>query len=40
MRAPSFVHLQVLPQMMQGWKGAGSVVILGSVGLVRGDVDR
>jgi NADH-quinone oxidoreductase subunit D len=40
MRAPSFVHLQVLPHMMRGWKIADSVAILGSIDIVLGDVDR
>jgi NADH-quinone oxidoreductase subunit D len=39
-RAPSFVHLRVLPPMMRGWKVADSVVILGSIDVVLGDVDR
>jgi len=40
MRAPSFVHLQALPHMMRGCKVADSVVILGSIDIVLGDVDR
>ncbi len=40
MRSPSFVHLQALPPMMRGCKVADSVVILGSIDIVLGDVDR
>jgi NADH-quinone oxidoreductase subunit D len=40
MRSPSFVHLQALPSMMRGCKVADSVVILGSIDIVLGDVDR
>jgi NADH-quinone oxidoreductase subunit D len=40
LRAPSFIHLQVLPHMMRGWKVADSVAILGSIDIVLGEVDR
>jgi NADH-quinone oxidoreductase subunit D len=40
LRAPSFVHLQAIPHMMRGWKVADSVVILGSIDIVLGEVDR
>jgi NADH-quinone oxidoreductase subunit D len=40
LRAPSFVHLQALGHMMRGWKVADAVVILGSIDIVLGEVDR
>jgi NADH-quinone oxidoreductase subunit D len=40
LRAPSFVNLQALPAMMRGWAVADSVVILGSIDIVLGEVDR
>jgi len=39
-RAPSFFHLGVLPQMVQGWKVGDVVAILGSIDIVLGEVDR
>jgi NADH-quinone oxidoreductase subunit D len=39
-RAPSFINLQALPQMMKGWKIADAVAILGSLDIVLGEVDR
>ena len=39
-RAPSFLHLGVLPQMLQGWKIGDVVAILGSIDIVLGEVDR
>lgn len=39
-RAPTFVNLQALPQMMKGYKVADAVAILGSLDIVLGEVDR
>jgi NADH-quinone oxidoreductase subunit D len=39
-RAPSFVHLSLLPAMMPGLKIADLVAILGSLDTVLGEVDR
>lgn len=39
-RAPSFVHLMVVPYLMRGTKVADSVAILGSIDIVLGEVDR
>ena len=39
-RAPSFVHLSLLPAMMEGLKVADMVAILGSLDTVLGEVDR
>jgi len=40
LRAPSFFHLAVLPQMLRGWKVGDVVAILGSIDIVLGEVDR
>src|SRR5438477_11489178 len=39
-RAPSFVHLSLLPEMLQGVKIADVIAILGSLDAVLGEVDR
>lgn len=39
-RAPSFINLQVLPEIMKGYKIADIVAILGSIDIVLGEVDR
>lgn len=39
-RAPSFINLTLLRQMMLGWKMADLIVIFGSVDVVIGEVDR
>jgi NADH-quinone oxidoreductase subunit D len=39
-RAPSFVNLGPLPEMLVGWKVADAVAILGSIDIVLGEVDR
>ena len=39
-RAPSFVNLGVLSQLVVGNKVADAVVILGSIDIVMGEVDR
>jgi NADH-quinone oxidoreductase subunit D len=40
MRAPSFVNLQLLPELMRGHKMSDAVAIVGSFDLVLGCVDR
>ncbi len=39
-RAPSFVHLSLLPEMLKGVKIADAIAILGSLDTVLGEVDR
>ena len=39
-RAPSFINLQVLQEMLVGWKVADVISILGSIDIVLGEVDR
>lgn len=39
-RAPSFINLGPLHEMLLGWKVADAVVILGSLDIVLGEVDR
>jgi NADH-quinone oxidoreductase subunit D len=39
-RAPSFVHLSLLPEMLKGVKIADVIAILGSLDTVLGEVDR
>jgi NADH-quinone oxidoreductase subunit D len=39
-RAPSFINLGPLHEMLLGWKVADSVAILGSIDIVLGEVDR
>lgn len=39
-RGPSFVNLQVLPQLLTGRKVADVIAVLGSVDIVLGEVDR
>ena len=39
-RAPSFINLGALNQMIKGWKVADVVAILGSLDVVLGEVDR
>jgi NAD(P)H-quinone oxidoreductase subunit H len=39
-RAPDFVNLQVLPQLLKGVKVADIVAILGSIDVIMGSVDR
>jgi NADH-quinone oxidoreductase subunit D len=40
MRAPSFVNLQLLPDLLRGYKMSDAVAILGSFDIVLGCVDR
>ena len=39
-RSPSFINLTLLREMIIGWKMADLIVILGSVDIVMGEVDR
>jgi NADH-quinone oxidoreductase subunit D len=39
-RAPSFINLQSLQQLLKGWKVADVIAILGSIDIVLGEVDR
>ncbi len=39
-RAPSFINLTVLPDLLIGWKLADMVVTFGSIDIVLGEVDR
>ncbi len=39
-RAPSFINLQALQQLIVGWKVADVIAILGSIDIVLGEVDR
>jgi NADH:ubiquinone oxidoreductase subunit D len=39
-RAPSFVHLALLPALLPGTKIADVIAILGSLDTVLGEVDR
>ncbi|HRY29723.1 MAG TPA: NADH-quinone oxidoreductase subunit D [Elusimicrobiota bacterium] len=39
-RAPSFISLAVLQEILKGWKVADVVAILGSIDIVLGEVDR
>jgi NADH-quinone oxidoreductase subunit D len=39
-RGPSFVNLQILPEMLRGHKMSDVVAITGSLDLVLGEVDR
>jgi len=39
-RAPSFINLTALREMCLGWKLADAIIILGSIDIVMGEVDR
>jgi NADH-quinone oxidoreductase subunit D len=39
-RAPSFINLACLQQLLKGWKVADVIAILGSIDIVLGEVDR
>jgi NADH-quinone oxidoreductase subunit D len=39
-RAPSFINLQALQQLLKGWKISDVIAILGSIDIVLGEVDR
>jgi NADH-quinone oxidoreductase subunit D len=39
-RAPSFINLAMLQEILKGWKVADVVAILGSIDIVLGEVDR
>lgn len=40
LRGPSFVNLQILPHLLQGYKVSDVISILGSLDLIIGEVDR
>ena len=40
LRGPSFVNLQILPEMIRGHKMSDTIAILGSIDIVLGEVDR
>lgn len=40
LRSPSFVNLQMLPELLRGYKMSDVVAIIGSIDFVMGDVDR
>jgi NADH-quinone oxidoreductase subunit D len=40
MRAPSFVNLQIVPELLRGHKMSDAVAIIGSTDIVLGCVDR
>ncbi|HJT54896.1 MAG TPA: NADH-quinone oxidoreductase subunit NuoB [Ktedonobacteraceae bacterium] len=40
LRGPSFVNLQILPEMLRGYKMSDVIAILGSLDFVVGEVDR
>ncbi len=39
-RAPSFINLTTLRDLLIGWKMADLIVIFGSIDIVVGEVDR
>ena len=39
-RAPSFINLTPLREMLVGWKMADLIIIFGSVDVIMGEVDR
>ena len=39
-RAPSFLNLTPLRDMLKGWKMGDLIIILGSIDIVLGEVDR
>lgn len=40
LRGPSFTNLQILPELLRGYKMSDVVAILGSLDVIMGDVDR
>jgi NADH-quinone oxidoreductase subunit D len=40
LRGPSFVNLQILPELLRGRRIGDVIAILGSIDIVLGDVDR
>lgn len=40
LRGPSFVNLQILPELLRGYKMSDVIAILGSLDFVVGEVDR
>ena len=39
-RAPSFINLTLLKEMLVGWKMGDLITIFGSIDIVLGEVDR
>jgi NADH-quinone oxidoreductase subunit D len=39
-RGPSFVNLQILPELLRGYRMSDAVAIMGSIDIVLGEVDR
>jgi len=39
-RAPSFINLTVLRDLVLGWKLADAIIIFGSIDICMGEVDR
>jgi len=39
-RGPSFVNLQILPELLRGYKMSDVIAVLGSLDFVVGEVDR
>ena len=40
LRGPSFVNLQILPELLRGYKMSDVIAVLGSLDFVVGEVDR
>ena len=40
LRGPSFVNLQVLPELLRGYKMSDVIAVLGGLDFVVGEVDR
>jgi NADH:ubiquinone oxidoreductase subunit D len=39
-RAPTFINLTTLSELMRGWKIADAIIIFGSIDICMGEVDR
>ena len=39
-RSPSFINLEVLRDLLVGWKMADLIIVFGSFDIVMGEVDR
>jgi NADH-quinone oxidoreductase subunit D len=40
LRGPSFINLQILPELLRGHKMGDAIAIMGSLDIVLGEVDR